>query len=190
MARFRIYYAPADRRWMVEGAADGFSGEVVTAEEYDKVVAALRAELEKARESMTPEPNQEYEAKAAAFRDSMRATEDGKPEGTADALERCAKMLDTYGPDCFPANDLGQVHFARAMMESTADEIRAFVGGEFAALRLDLSRLTAELGQARAALEEIAERDCPTVGGEMDRELFRLTRFQTAQIARAALAPA
>jgi hypothetical protein len=70
---------------------------------------------------------QEYEDLAAQFRAAQRATEDGKPDGSCEALERCAKMLDTYGPECFPANDKGQVHFARAMMESTADEIRAFL---------------------------------------------------------------
>lgn len=48
-------------------------------------------------------------------------------EGTQESVLRCATMLDTYGPDCFPANELGQIHFARAMMESTADEIRKFV---------------------------------------------------------------
>jgi len=52
---------------------------------------------------------------------------DGKPEGTRDELERCAKMLDTYAPECFPADDQGRVDFSRAMMESVADVIRAFI---------------------------------------------------------------
>lgn len=52
---------------------------------------------------------------------------DHGPEGTRESLERCAKMLDTYAPECFPANEQGQVHFARAMMESVADEIRAYL---------------------------------------------------------------
>ncbi len=53
---------------------------------------------------------------------------DGGPEGTREALEQCARMLDTYSPDLYPANELGQVDFARAMMDSVADEIRAFLG--------------------------------------------------------------
>lgn len=48
-------------------------------------------------------------------------------EGTHESLLRCATMLDTYGPDCFPANEHGQIHFARTMMESVADEIRKFL---------------------------------------------------------------
>jgi hypothetical protein len=71
-------------------------------------------------------PNPEYEALAAKFRFASRGGDDG-PEGTRESLERCAKMLDTYAPDLFPANDKGQVHFARAMMESVADEIRAYL---------------------------------------------------------------
>ena len=71
-------------------------------------------------------PNPKHEELAAKFRAGSREG-DGKPEGTRESLERCAKMLDTYGPDLFPANDKGQVHFARAMMESVADEIRAFL---------------------------------------------------------------
>lgn len=70
--------------------------------------------------------SEENEKRAEALRAESREG-DGKPEGTREALERCAKMLDTYGPECFPANDKGQIHFARAMMESTVDEIRAFL---------------------------------------------------------------
>lgn len=52
---------------------------------------------------------------------------DVQPDGTAETLATCATMLETYGPDCFPANEHGQVHFARAMMDSVAAEIRAFL---------------------------------------------------------------
>jgi hypothetical protein len=72
------------------------------------------------------EPNPAYEATAAKFRAATR-TGDGEPEGTAESLGRCATMLDTYAPDLYPANEKGQVHFARAMMESVADEIRAYL---------------------------------------------------------------
>ncbi len=70
------------------------------------------------------EPN---EALAATYRAESRTTEDGKPEGTPESLQRCASMLNTYAADCFPANSKGQIHFARAMMESTADEITAYL---------------------------------------------------------------
>lgn len=39
-------------------------------------------------------------------------------------LEQTAIMLETWAPECFPANELGQVHFARALMESAAEAIR------------------------------------------------------------------
>ena len=70
--------------------------------------------------------NPENEAKAAALRAQSLAG-DSKPEGTAESLARCANMLNVYSPECFPANEYGQVHFVRAMMESVADEIRAFL---------------------------------------------------------------
>ncbi len=71
------------------------------------------------------QPSPAGEELARKYR-AERPADEG-PEGTREALERCAKMLETYGPDCFPANDKGQVHFARAMMDSTADEIWAFL---------------------------------------------------------------
>jgi len=33
-------------------------------------------------------------------------------------------MLERWAPECFPENEQGQVHFARALMESAAEEIR------------------------------------------------------------------
>lgn len=71
-------------------------------------------------------PAKPNEKRAAELRAACRAG-DGKPEGTRESLERCATMLDTYGPEHFPANELGQVHFVRAMMESVSDEIRAYL---------------------------------------------------------------
>lgn len=73
-----------------------------------------------------PEPSPANEALAANLRLASWGS-DGKPEGTRESLERCSRMLDTYGPECFPANESGQIHFARAMMETTADEIRAYL---------------------------------------------------------------
>ena len=56
-----------------------------------------------------------------------RAEHAGRVEGTRESLLRCATMLYTYAPDLFPANESGQIHFARAMMDSVADEIRKFL---------------------------------------------------------------
>lgn len=40
-----------------------------------------------------------------------------------DELRQTASMLKTYAEDCFPANEKGQVDFARAMCESAAETI-------------------------------------------------------------------
>lgn len=66
------------------------------------------------------------EATATKFRAETRDGEHG-PEGTKESLLRTANMLDTWSKDLYPANALGQVDFARALMESSADEIRAFL---------------------------------------------------------------
>lgn len=81
----------------------------------------MRLELAEAKQ------NAEHEKIARAFREQIDRTEDGKADGTAEGLLRCATMFDTYAPDIYPANEKGQVHFARAMMESVATEIRAFL---------------------------------------------------------------
>lgn len=73
-------------------------------------------------EVVTPVPNEEL---ARAFRQQSRSG-DGAPEGTQESLERCARMLNEHAPDMFPANDKGQIHMARAMMESVTDEISAY----------------------------------------------------------------
>ncbi len=63
------------------------------------------------------------EKAAKEFRQSLA----GDIEGTRESVERSAKMLETYAPDLYPANELGQVDFSRAMMESAADEVMAFL---------------------------------------------------------------
>lgn len=40
-----------------------------------------------------------------------------------EGAERSAKALRRWGPECFPADANGQVHFARALMESVADDL-------------------------------------------------------------------
>lgn len=98
---------------------------------FDAVTAAetvqLLAEGAAAYLDEHPEPNPEHEAVAARFRAGMRETEDGKPDGTREGLAKCVTMIETWLPECLPANAKGQVHFARAMMESVSDEIAAYL---------------------------------------------------------------
>lgn len=61
------------------------------------------------------------------YRAWCAADPDHKEEGTREGLAIVASMLETYGPDTLPANEHGQVHFARAMIDSAAREIRAFL---------------------------------------------------------------
>jgi hypothetical protein len=49
-------------------------------------------------------------------------------------------MLEKFGPDCFPANEAGQVDFARIMMDATVSEIRAY-------LRANAARATSKEAQ-------------------------------------------
>lgn len=67
------------------------------------------------------------EAKAKLYRELSKRDPDSKPEGTLESLERSMKMIDTYASDALPAEPNGQIHFARAMLESVADEIRAYL---------------------------------------------------------------
>lgn len=69
-------------------------------------------------------PLHDGEQRLAAWRD---ADPEASPDGTAESLAECATMLETYGPECFPANERGQVPFERCMMDSVASEIRAFL---------------------------------------------------------------
>jgi hypothetical protein len=39
-------------------------------------------------------------------------------------LEQTAIMLEKWGPEAFPANEQGQVHFGRAMTDAAAEAIR------------------------------------------------------------------
>lgn len=107
----------------------------------------------------TPEPNPAHEAKARAFREAARRSADGAPEGTRESVERTARMLDTYAPELYPANELGQVDFARAMMESAADEMRAYAG--------NVARLLTEF---RSAVADVVRRIGPGANPEWVRE--------------------
>lgn len=71
------------------------------------------------------QPQRTYEQLAAAYHAQDVAK--GEP-CDRDGLAVIATMLETWAPETFPANPHGQVHFARAMMESAAATIRAFLG--------------------------------------------------------------
>ena len=63
----------------------------------------------------------------ANYRAYCMASPDHKPEGTREALGRCALMLEEYGIKDDPADELGRCSFTRIMMEATVGEIRAFL---------------------------------------------------------------
>lgn len=103
----------------------GAAGTGKVREMYDAIEVVLRK-----HDASHPAGSEANEALAAKLRAESLLTDDGKPEGTREALETCVKMIDAYAADALPANERGQIHFARAMMESTADEIRVFLAGE------------------------------------------------------------
>jgi len=72
-------------------------------------------------------PPEGWECTRESGHDGPCAAVQSDTDGTLESLATCAAMLETYGPECFPENELGQVHFARVMMDSTAAEIRAFL---------------------------------------------------------------
>ena len=59
---------------------------------------------------------------AYALLQSLSATMGMNPD-CADDLRQSAVMIRTWVPEVFPANERGQVPFARAIMESVADVI-------------------------------------------------------------------
>lgn len=46
-------------------------------------------------------------------------------EGEPEPLEQTLRMLERWGPGAYPATETGQIHFARAMIDSAAAAIRA-----------------------------------------------------------------
>lgn len=81
-----------------------------------------------AAETMLTEIGPEKRAEAEySYKSYCIADPEHKPDGTLESLAVTAQMIETWGPECWPANEHGQVDFARAMMESAAAEIRAFL---------------------------------------------------------------
>lgn len=74
-------------------------------------------------------------------------------------LEQTAVMLEKWGPEAFPANEQGQVHFGRAMTDSAAEAIRAAWRNAIVEVEHfpdDPTNLIEQRGQLRQALLEIA----------------------------------
>lgn len=78
-----------------------------------------------------PDPNPDWEARAAAAH--VRTLEENGVQ-PADTLA----MLERWKSDAEPANELGQVSFSRAMLDSAADALRAVLEAlkPFAEIRL------------------------------------------------------
>lgn len=76
----------------------------------DRQADAIMREIERRQKEVTEE------FKAASSRAAIKALR---------GLEQTAIMLETYAPEVFPeVNELGQIHFGRAMMEAAAESIR------------------------------------------------------------------
>lgn len=120
--------APLERalkslRALQEGAAVAMPAFENNKAVYD-FLCAIHREAAKGQLASDDTSN-EGERLAAEYRASdLHQTEiDATPQG----LAQIVTMLDTWIPDALPANELGQIPFARAMAESAADTIRAYL---------------------------------------------------------------
>lgn len=121
------------------------------------------AEIEAATPiTVGPLLNPAFEELAQKF----RAETAKEAEGTLESLGRCAAMLDAYAPDLYPPNEHGQVHFARAMMESVADEIKAFLAHKSTATFKGALAEIADLRARLAADGKTRGFDCVLIGGK------------------------
>ncbi len=113
----------------------------------DRAVAALSAFRDRAQNQggELPEPNPEWEAKAKALNEAARAE---RGPITREDAEQTLTMLRKWTADAQPANEHGQVSFARAMLES-AEEALAWALS---------SPVPADLEAALARIEDAARR--------------------------------
>ena len=85
-------------------------------------------------------------------------TGDCHSAGSEDELAQTATMLETWAPECFPeVNEHGQVHFVRAMMESAAKTIRAYIAtrADAAIEACGVNDLKRQLAEARAERDSL-----------------------------------
>src|SRR5690348_7023651 len=93
------------------------------------------------------EPSPEF--KEASSRAAIRALR---------GLEQTAIMLEKWGPEAFPANEQGQVHFGRAITDSAAEAIREAWKNAVVEVEHfpdDPVNLIAQRGELRQALLEV-----------------------------------
>ena len=122
------------------------------------------------------------EFKEASTRSAIRALR---------GLEQTAIMLEKWGPEAFPANEQGQVHFGRAMTDAAAQAIRdawksAIV--EVESFPADPNNLIEQRGALRNALFEIAVELQGAVEGGLSQDQTVSGRISEAlRIAKSAL---
>jgi hypothetical protein len=102
-------------------------------------------------------PVRSSEVLAKKFREEVRKDPDAAPEGTRESLAKCVRMIEDYIPEALPANEHGQVHFARAVIESVSEEIKTFLERPLA--ENQPSELAALLKASKEMLERATEGD-------------------------------
>lgn len=80
----------------------------------------------KPAEQHAPPVDAELSAGERSYRE-YRASISAEFDGTREALAKARDMFEQWIGDALPANDAGQVHFARALAESMSDAIKAFL---------------------------------------------------------------
>jgi len=99
-------------------------GDGITRQEQGRLLAELLL-VRSGTRIRSPDEIAAGEAIYAAYCASVQR--EAPHDGTRADLDVVAGMLERWGPDALPANEHGQVHFVRAMMDSAAGTIRAFL---------------------------------------------------------------
>lgn len=88
-------------------------------------------------------------------------------------LEKTAIMLETWGPEAFPSNEQGQVHFGRAMTDATAEAIRDAwrVAIREAEHFPETGSMVEQIGNLRNALGKIADLEASESGEPLDEAI-------------------
>ena len=85
-------------------------------------------------------------------------------------LEQTATMLEKWGPEAFPANEHGQVHFGRAMNDAAAEAIREAWRVAIREVEHfpETGSLAEQIGKLRHALGKIADLEDSEAGEPLD----------------------
>jgi hypothetical protein len=166
---------PADREPTEMGVSDiEYAGRIAVAVMREECALAAAPPYPDLRGQPTPEkpaPNPEWEALADAAHAAIRA------EVGQDEPEQTLKMLQTWKADAEPANELGQISFSRAMLDSATDALEATINSRQDALNAAWRAVdacggvgapdeyTKALNDACAAIEKMGGKDPdPDVG--------------------------